>query len=112
MKGSEYIYVDLDEKRLEMAQKLGADIIIQVQREQTAKEVAARVRESLNKAPNKVLECTGAESSINTGIYVSPELCHMTIGSPKRCENEPNASKCQFILSSPHSSHVICRAMI
>ena len=54
-----------------MAQKLGADITIQVQREQTAKEVASRVRELLNKAPNKVIECTGAESSINTGIYVS-----------------------------------------
>ena len=70
-KGAEYVCLDLDEKRLEMAQKLGADITIQVRREQTAKEVASRVRELLNKAPNKVIECTGAESSINTGIYVS-----------------------------------------
>ena len=63
--------LDLDSKRLEMAQKLGADITIQVQRDQTPKQVASRVKESLQKAPNKVIECTGAESSINTGMYVS-----------------------------------------
>jgi L-iditol 2-dehydrogenase len=54
-----------------MAQKLGADITIQVKKEQTPKEVGSLVRELLEKAPNKVIECTGAESSISTGIYVS-----------------------------------------
>ena len=54
-----------------MAKKLGADFTIQVQRDQTSKEVASCVKEALGKAPNKVIECTGAESSINTGIYVS-----------------------------------------
>ena len=65
------LFLDLDQKRLEMAKTLGADITIQVQRGQTAQEVAAHVRKLLNKAPNKVIECTGAESSINTGIFVS-----------------------------------------
>lgn len=64
-------FLDLDEKRLEMAKELGADFTILVQKEQSAKEVAAHVRELLNKSPNKVVECTGAESSINTAIYVS-----------------------------------------
>ena len=68
---NDHIDLDLDSKRLEMAKKLGADITIQVQRDQTSKQVASHVKESLQKAPNKVIECTGAESSINTGMYVS-----------------------------------------
>ena len=67
----EYIDLDLDAKRLEMAKKLGADITIQVEKDKTAKEVASCIKDLLKKAPNKVIECSGAESSINTGIYVS-----------------------------------------
>lgn len=61
----------MDVKRLKVAKDLGADHVITVERGKTAKEVASKVKKLLGKAPNKVIECTGAESSIITGIYVS-----------------------------------------
>ena len=82
---SELVILDLDPKRLQMAKKMGADMTIMVEKEQSAKEVASRARELLNKAPNKVIECTGAESSINTALYVST---------------------CQVVLRN-HSCHII-----
>ena len=63
--------LDLDLKRLQVAKELGADLTIHVEKDQSAKEVASRVREMLDRPPNKSIECTGAESSINTALYVS-----------------------------------------
>ncbi|XP_046848589.1 sorbitol dehydrogenase-like [Xenia sp. Carnegie-2017] len=68
---SQVAITDLDEKRLKVAKDLGADHVITVERGKTAKEVASKVKKLLGKAPNKVIECTGAESSIITGIYAA-----------------------------------------
>lgn len=62
---------DLDMKRLQLAKQLGADLTIQVEKNQTAREVASRVREMLERAPNRTIECTGAQSSIKTAIYAT-----------------------------------------
>ncbi|XP_028413386.1 sorbitol dehydrogenase-like [Dendronephthya gigantea] len=62
---------DLDEKRLEMAKNLGADLTIQVEKGKTAEEIACHIKQLLNEAPNKIIECTGVESSINAGIFAA-----------------------------------------
>ncbi|WP_411027214.1 zinc-binding dehydrogenase, partial [Salmonella sp. s54925] len=62
---------DLDAKRLQLAKQLGADLTIQVKKNESAKDVACGVRKMLGKAPNKAIECTGAQSSINTALYAT-----------------------------------------
>ena len=60
---------DLDESRLAKAKELGADYTIKVE-SRDGKEVAKKVMEVMGPA-DKTIECTGVESSIHTGIYVS-----------------------------------------
>ena len=60
---------DLDEGRLKKAKELGADYIIKVE-SRDGREVAKKIKESLGLA-DQTIECTGAESSVHTGIYVS-----------------------------------------
>jgi threonine dehydrogenase-like Zn-dependent dehydrogenase len=64
-----YIISDLDEGRLAKAKELGADYTIKVD-SRDGKEVAKKIMEQLGPA-DRTIECTGAESSIHTGIYVS-----------------------------------------
>jgi len=58
---------DLDENRLKMASSLGADAVFQV-KSRDGKEVAEEIKASFGQAA-RTLECSGAESSIQTGIY-------------------------------------------
>ncbi|XP_057307172.1 sorbitol dehydrogenase-like [Hydractinia symbiolongicarpus] len=60
---------DLDANRLQMASKLGADQTIKVT-SRDGKEVADHIRSSFGD-PDRTIECTGAESSIQTGIYAT-----------------------------------------
>lgn len=63
---------DLDENRLAMAKKLVPRVrTVQVKRDQDAHAIADSVKETLGCEAKLVLECTGVESSIHTGIYVS-----------------------------------------
>ena len=64
-----FLPLDLDEGRLKKAKELGADFTIKVE-SRDGKEVANKVMECLGPA-DQTVECTGAESSIHTGIYVS-----------------------------------------
>lgn len=52
------------------AKEVGADFTLQVAKESPL-EVASRVESMLGGKPEVTIECTGAESSIQTGIYVS-----------------------------------------
>lgn len=54
-----------------MAKNLGADFQLLVKREDGPKQLAKRVEEMLGVQPHVTIECTGAESCIQTGIYVS-----------------------------------------
>lgn len=62
---------DLSASRLEKAKEIGADFTIQLKKE-TPQEVAGMVQGLLNCMPEITVECSGAEASIQTGIYVSP----------------------------------------
>ena len=72
-------YSDLFESRLEKATQLGADHVIKIERNQTPQDVAKEVEKLLGGMPDRTIECTGAESAIQTGIYVSTTLFRVSI---------------------------------
>jgi len=63
--------LDLFQGRLEMAKVLGADHVIKIERDVSPQDVAKQVKTLLGDMPDRTIECTGAESAIQTGIYVS-----------------------------------------
>jgi L-iditol 2-dehydrogenase len=71
--GAEPIVItDLDEGRLAKAKELVPRVRpVIVRRGQDAKQIAASIVEALGTEAKLVLECTGVESSIHSGIYVS-----------------------------------------
>lgn len=63
---------DIDENRLKFAKSLVPRVrTVQVQQGQDPKEVASNIKAALGQEAKLVIECTGVESSINSGIYVS-----------------------------------------
>ncbi|KAK5136419.1 hypothetical protein LTR08_003064 [Meristemomyces frigidus] len=63
---------DIDENRLAMAKKLVPRVrVVHIQRDEDAKASAERIKQVLGQEAKLVLECTGVESSIHTGIYAS-----------------------------------------
>ena len=60
---------DLDDGRLSMAKKLGADITIKIQ-SKDGREVAKQIESEFGES-DKTIECTGVESSITSAILVS-----------------------------------------
>lgn len=70
IKINNWYFTDLFESRLEMAKQIGADDVIKIDRSMTPKQVAKVAAEKLGGMPDRTIECTGAESAIQTGIYV------------------------------------------
>ncbi|EDO32810.1 predicted protein [Nematostella vectensis] len=66
---SKVAITDLDEGRLKKARELGADYTIKVE-SRDGRDMARKVQELLGPA-DQTVECTGAESSIHTGIYAT-----------------------------------------
>lgn len=56
-----------------MAKELGADFQLKVTGKVEPKQLAKQVEELLGAQPHVAIECTGAESSIQTAIYVRDE---------------------------------------
>jgi L-iditol 2-dehydrogenase len=71
--GAEPIVItDLVQSRLDFAKTLVPGVrTVLVERGKSAKEQAAVIKEVAGGPVNLALECTGVESSINTGIFVS-----------------------------------------
>ncbi|KAK3617965.1 hypothetical protein LTR22_026530 [Elasticomyces elasticus] len=66
------VITDIDQNRLAMAKSLVPRVrIVEVQRNMDAKENADQIKQALGQEAKLVLECTGVESSIHTGIYAS-----------------------------------------
>ncbi|KAI7523126.1 hypothetical protein KC331_g18864 [Hortaea werneckii] len=66
------VITDMDSSRLERAKQFVPRVrTVQVDRDQDAKEIGARITEALGTKAKLVLECTGVESSIHAGIYIS-----------------------------------------
>lgn len=60
---------DISETRLAVAKEMGADHTVLV-KTKDGKQLAKRVESTLDAMPDITIECSGAESSIQTGIYV------------------------------------------
>ena len=66
------VITDLDENRLARAKELVPRVrTVQVKMGEDAKTLGARIVDSVGAEAKLVLECTGVESSIHAGIYVS-----------------------------------------
>ncbi|XP_033633795.1 sorbitol dehydrogenase-like [Asterias rubens] len=70
MGATRIIITDLDQGRLDMASKLGANHALRVDT-RDPEEMARRVEEALGCKPDVSVECSGAEPSIQTGIYAT-----------------------------------------
>lgn len=70
MGAAKVVVTDLSASRLSRATEAGADFTIQISKE-SPKEVAQKVEAVLGCKPEVTIECTGAESSIQTGIYAT-----------------------------------------
>ena len=63
-------YSDISESRLAIGKKMGADQIVVVD-SRDARAVAAKIVDAMGAEPDITIECSGAESSIQSAIYVS-----------------------------------------
>nr|XP_002131633.1 sorbitol dehydrogenase [Ciona intestinalis] len=90
MGASKIVISDLFPKRLEMAKQLGADEVIKVNIGDDAKTVASKVECLLGAMPDRTIECTGAESAIQTGIYATKSGgCLLLVGLGPAMVNVP-----------------------
>jgi threonine dehydrogenase-like Zn-dependent dehydrogenase len=81
------VITDLDESRLEMAERLVPRArTVKVESGIQPEEMAERIKKALRQEAGLVLECTGVESSIHSAIYVS------VIKREKSCRREPLVS--------------------
>ena len=62
-------HIDIDEGRLNKAKELGADYIFKIDHSKDSRDIAKEIENSLG-AADQTIECTGAESSFHTAIYV------------------------------------------
>ncbi len=66
------VITDIDENRLAKAKELVPRVQpILVQKQETPQDLGARIVKELGQEAKLVLECTGVESSVHAGIYVS-----------------------------------------
>ena len=69
-----HLLLDLDAGRLEKAKTLGATHTVQVT-SKDSRQLADKIIETLGCPPEKTIECSGAQSSIATGMYVCMITC-------------------------------------
>lgn len=66
------VITDIDESRLEMAKKMVPRVrTVVVKAGEEPRATAERIKEALGQEARLVIECTGVQSSIHAGIYVS-----------------------------------------
>ncbi|XP_070542963.1 sorbitol dehydrogenase-like [Ptychodera flava] len=68
MGAAEVAMTDIDQGRLNVAKKLGADYPILADT-RDGKEMAKKIESALGAMPDITIECSGAPSSVQTGIY-------------------------------------------
>ena len=68
---------DIDENRLQRAKELVPRVkTVRVEPKESAQELGKKIVQALGCQAKLILECTGVESSIHAGIYVSHDLAH------------------------------------
>lgn len=109
------VITDIDENRLKIAKSLVPRVrTVQVRKEQDAKDVALDIKQALGQEAKLVIECTGMESSIHAGIYVSylsrihedflTYRCRLLDLAAKFSSSESEASHFMSIPSCTHHS--------
>ena len=63
-------FLDVSEHRLGVAKKMGANHVITIDPALDSRAMAERIVNVLGCNPDVTIECCGAESSLQTGIYV------------------------------------------
>ncbi|XP_068197923.1 sorbitol dehydrogenase-like [Antennarius striatus] len=71
MGASQVIISDLYPERLTMAKDLGADFQLEVKKDDNPQQLAKTVEDMMGAKPHITIECTGAESCIQTAIYAT-----------------------------------------
>lgn len=61
----------MNEQRLKMAEDLGADSTVLIQKEDSAADIAKKVHEKIGSFPHNTIDCVGVQSTITVGILVS-----------------------------------------
>lgn len=78
LRDTDNIYViDLDENRLRVAKEMGATYTVKVTT-RDSRQLAKQIVDTLGCNPDRTIECSGAEPSIATAIYVSNMLSNLT----------------------------------
>ena len=72
---------DLDSNRLEVAKSLGADHVVKVTT-RDSRELSQIITGQLGCEPDQTIECSGAEQSVATAIYVRMKSCTISIRTP------------------------------
>ena len=65
-----FSYADIDEGRLKVAKEMGATYTVKVTT-RDSRALAKEIETTLGCRPDRSIECSGAEPSIATAIYVS-----------------------------------------
>ncbi|XP_019580867.1 sorbitol dehydrogenase isoform X1 [Rhinolophus sinicus] len=70
MGAAQVVVTDLSASRLSKAKEAGADFVLQISK-QSPQEIANKVESLLGCKPGVTIECTGAETAIQAGIYAT-----------------------------------------
>ncbi|XP_066132675.1 sorbitol dehydrogenase isoform X1 [Saccopteryx bilineata] len=70
MGAAQVVVTDLSASRLSKAKEAGADFVLQISKE-SPQEIASKVEGLLGRKPEVTIECTGAETAIQAGIYAT-----------------------------------------
>ncbi|KAK3087107.1 hypothetical protein FSP39_001804 [Pinctada imbricata] len=62
---------DVDEKRLEFAVKCGATHTLLIEKGETEEEAVVRLEELIGGRPDKTIECSGAQFSVNFAVHAT-----------------------------------------
>jgi len=64
------LYTDISESRLRFAKQLGAEYTLTIEPSSDPRTNASSIAGLIGRQPDVTIECCGAESSLQTAIYV------------------------------------------
>lgn len=65
------LFLDIKEKRLKTAKEFGADFTLSVDNDEKPEQQAKTIRDMLGAYPDKTIDCSGFESSVQLAVEVS-----------------------------------------
>jgi len=94
MGASKVLVIDLNENRLELAEKCGA-LTLKTVIGEDPKVLAVRIEKCLGDMPDVSIECTGAESCVQTAVYATKSGgCAVMVGMGKDMCSFPLLNAC------------------